>query len=76
LIALRGRFRITLPLALVTALVLAALPASAPQKKSNILFIMADDLGVWNASACHRGMMGGRTPNIDRIANQGALFTD
>ena len=38
--------------------------------------IMADDVGTWNLSACHRGMMGGSTPNIDRIANEGALFTD
>ena len=37
---------------------------------------MADDVGIWNISAYHRGMMGGRTPNIDRIANEGALFTD
>ena len=46
------------------------------QKRPNIVFIMADDIGVWNISAYHRGMMGGRTPNIDRIANEGALFTD
>ncbi len=37
---------------------------------------MTDDLGIWNVSAYHRGMMGGSTPNIDRIANEGALFTD
>jgi arylsulfatase A-like enzyme len=37
---------------------------------------LTDDVGVWNISAYHRGMMGGRTPNIDRIANEGALFTD
>ena len=37
---------------------------------------MADDIGIWNISAYHRGMMGGRTPNIDRIAQEGALFTD
>jgi arylsulfatase A-like enzyme len=56
---------------------LFALPAAAQQqKKPNILFIMSDDVGVWNVSAYHRGMMGGRTPNIDRIANEGALFTD
>jgi arylsulfatase A-like enzyme len=54
----------------------AALPAAAQQKKPNILVIMTDDVGVWNISAYHRGMMGGRTPNIDRIANEGALFTD
>jgi arylsulfatase len=51
--------------------------AAAPQTvKPNILVIMADDIGVWNVSSYHRGMMGGRTPNIDRIANEGALFTD
>jgi arylsulfatase len=37
---------------------------------------MAADIGIWNISAYHRGMMGGRTPNIDRIAREGALFTD
>ena len=37
---------------------------------------MTDDVGTWNVSAYHRGMMGGRTPNIDRIASEGALFTD
>jgi len=44
--------------------------------RPNILFIMSDDVGLWNVSAYHRGMMGGRTPNIDRIASEGALFTD
>jgi arylsulfatase A-like enzyme len=37
---------------------------------------MADDIGYWNISAYNRGMMGYRTPNIDRIANEGAIFTD
>jgi arylsulfatase A-like enzyme len=46
------------------------------QKKPNIVMIMADDVGTWNLSAYHRGMMGGSTPNIDRIAKAGALFTD
>jgi arylsulfatase A-like enzyme len=50
--------------------------AQAQTKKPNILVIMTDDVGVWNISAYHHGMMGGRTPNIDRIANEGALFTD
>lgn len=45
-------------------------------KKPNIVMIMADDVGIWNLSAYHRGMMGGTTPNIDRIAKEGALFTD
>jgi arylsulfatase A-like enzyme len=44
--------------------------------KPNILVIMGDDVGYWNISAYNRGMMGYRTPNIDRIAKEGALFTD
>ena len=56
--------------------VLMAGPALAANKKPNILVIMTDDNGIWNISAYHRGMMGGRTPNIDRIAKEGALFTD
>ena len=48
---------------------------SAPARP-NILVIMADDIGYWNISAYNRGMMGYRTPNIDRIANEGAIFTD
>jgi arylsulfatase len=46
------------------------------EKKPNILVIWGDDIGQDNISAYHRGLMGGRTPNIDRIANEGALFTD
>jgi arylsulfatase A-like enzyme len=44
--------------------------------KPNILFIMADDIGWFNISAYNLGIMGYRTPNIDRIAKEGALFTD
>src|SRR6516164_2166963 len=47
-----------------------------PPAKPNILVIMADDIGYWNLSAYNRGQMGYRTPNIDRIANEGAMFTD
>src|ERR1700760_4595490 len=55
----------------------ASAPASAQQpQKPNILVIMADDIGYWNISAYNRGMMGYHTPNIDRIANEGAIFTD
>ena len=46
------------------------------QSKPNILAIFGDDIGMWNISAYHRGMMGGSTPNIDRIAAEGAIFTD
>jgi len=46
------------------------------QKKPNILVIWGDDVGYWNISAYNLGMMGYKTPNIDRIAKEGALFTD
>jgi arylsulfatase len=48
----------------------------AASAKPNILVIMGDDIGYWNISAYNRGQMGYRTPNIDRIANEGAIFTD
>ncbi|MBV9685907.1 MAG: arylsulfatase [Alphaproteobacteria bacterium] len=44
--------------------------------KPNILFIMADDIGWFNVSCYNHGVMGYRTPNIDRIAREGAMFTD
>ena len=45
-------------------------------KKPNILILWGDDIGYWNISAYNLGQMGYRTPNIDRIAKEGALFTD
>jgi arylsulfatase len=50
--------------------------AMAQEKKPNILVIMGDDVGYRNTSAYNRGMMGYQTPNIDRIAREGAMFTD
>jgi arylsulfatase len=50
--------------------------AHAQTRKPNILIIWGDDIGGFNISAYNRGMMGYRTPNIDSIAEQGALFTD
>ena len=57
--------------------------ASAPQQasaqaqsKPNILFIMGDDIGIMQPSIYHRGFAVGETPNIDRIGNEGAVFTD
>lgn len=49
---------------------------TATTKKPNILVIWGDDIGYWNISANNRGMMGYRTPNIDRIAEEGVNFTD
>jgi arylsulfatase len=50
--------------------------AVAESKKPNILVIWGDDIGQSNISAYTRGLMGYRTPNIDRIANEGMIFTD
>ena len=54
----------------------ASAQAPVPPAKPNILVIFGDDIGLWNISAYNRGMMGYRTPNIDRIAREGAIFTD
>ncbi len=48
----------------------------AGQHKPNILIIWGDDIGWFNVSAYNHGIMGYRTPNIDRVAREGALFTD
>src|SRR5262249_22313561 len=42
----------------------------------NIVFIMGDDIGWFNIGAYHRGMMAGRTPNLDQLAAEGMVFTD
>ena len=64
--------------ALVCALALVGGIASAraADKKPNILVIWGDDIGTWNISHNSRGMMGYKTPNIDRIAKEGVGFTD
>ena len=54
----------------------ATSPKKPPGGKPNILVIWGDDVGMWNISAYHRGMMGGTTPNIDRIAEGGMIFMD
>lgn len=71
------RFRFTL-VAVITVLALAAGSSSAQTAgtKPNILILWGDDIGYWNVSAYNQGMMGYKTPNIDRIAHEGALFTD
>ncbi len=63
--------------ALVCAAALALLAAPAiAQDRPNIVIIWGDDIGYWNVSAYNQGMMGYRTPNIDRLAKEGAIFTD
>jgi arylsulfatase A-like enzyme len=65
-------------LAWVVATVAASMPAAAQQQQRppNILVIMGDDIGWFNIGAYHRGMMSGKTPNLDQLASQGMLFTD
>ena len=46
------------------------------QQRPNVVVIMGDDIGIWNIGAYHRGMMAGRTPNLDKIAAEGMIFTD
>src|SRR5712675_2771923 len=54
----------------------AAVPAPAPGRKPNILVIFGDDIGQTNISAYSFGLLGYRTPNIDRMAREGMMFTD
>jgi arylsulfatase A-like enzyme len=72
--------RINFPVSLLKgvtgmAMLIFSLGVSAAGKP-NILVIWGDDIGYWNISAYNQGMMGYKTPNIDRIAKEGALFTD
>ena len=62
--------------AVVAVLPILISTAFAKTDKPNILVIWGDDIGYWNISAYNQGMMGYKTPNIDRIAQEGALFTD
>jgi arylsulfatase len=71
--------RKTALLGTLTACLLGLVTASAAEaqaRKPNILVIWGDDIGGFNISAYNRGMMGYRTPNIDSIAAEGAIFTD
>ena len=57
-------------------LVVTGSTASAEEKKPNIVVIMGDDVGMWNIGAYHRGLMAGKTPNLDKLAKEGMIFTD
>lgn len=50
--------------------------AASAAKQPNIIVIMGDDIGIWNLGAYHRSMMAGRTPSLDKMANEGMIFTD
>jgi arylsulfatase len=69
------RFFIGAAALIATATLLAPAPANAADKP-NIVVIMGDDVGWFNIGAYHRGMMSGKTPNLDVLAAQGMMFTD
>ncbi len=60
----------------VTMVVASPANAQAPARKPNILVIMGDDVGWFNIGAYHRGIMSGKTPNLDKLASEGMMFTD
>ena len=64
--------------AIAAGLMIATLggPVQAQEKKPNILVIMGDDVGWFNVGAYSRGIMSGKTPNLDSLASQGMMFTD
>ena len=68
-----ARFKALAPL---VAIVMAGAGSVVGQAQPNILVIWGDDVGQSNISAYTMGVMGYRTPNIDRIANEGMIFTD
>ena len=63
-------------LASFAAIMAAGTQALAQQRPPNILVIMGDDVGWFNIGAYHRGIMSGKTPNLDKLASEGMLFTD
>jgi arylsulfatase len=63
-------------LLLGSAAIFGAAPPAGAADKPNILVIMGDDVGWFNIGAYNRGMMSGKTPNLDKLASEGMLFTD
>ena len=74
---MRHFFRKCLPaLTIVAVVCLLTQVVSAQEKRPNIVVIWGDDIGESNISAYSLGLMGYKTPNIDRIAREGMIFTD
>ena len=74
---MRNTMRGVIQVIVLAGLMAAGLVApAAAQQKPNILVIWGDDIGWFNPSVYHRGIMGYQTPNIDRLAREGAMLTD
>ncbi|WP_456731437.1 arylsulfatase [Bradyrhizobium sp. USDA 3364] len=71
--ALAAASALSTPASIPTAL---AQQAGSTGRKPNILVIMGDDVGWFNIGAYHRGIMSGKTPNLDKLASEGMMFTD
>jgi arylsulfatase len=68
--------RFILGLAIIGLVIMALATPAMAQDKPNILIIWGDDIGPYKINAYNMGRMGYRTPNINRIANEGIIFTD
>ncbi len=69
-----ARFDLCFVSMVVASLLVSTAAWAQSSDKPNILFIMGDDIGIMQPAIYHRGLMVGETPNIDRIANEGAMF--
>jgi arylsulfatase len=72
----QGARNLRIVIAAIGLVTLSSVAAAAAQDKPNFLMIWGDDIGYWNISAYNMGMMGYKTPNIDRLAREGMIFTD
>jgi len=71
-----GRRILVAAASLILLGIVASPPASAQEKKPNILVIMGDDIGISNIGAYSLHVMAGKTPNLDKLAKEGMIFTD
>jgi arylsulfatase len=76
LIVKRHKWAMGTVAALIFLMAAGASQGTAQTKQPNILVIMGDDIGMWNIGAYHRGLMAGKTPNLDKLAKEGMIFTD
>src|SRR5258706_12344543 len=68
---MNSRLKNVLGFGIVLVMLVLSSLALAQGKQPNIVVIMGDDIGMWNIGAYHRGLMAGRTPNLDKIAAEG-----